>query len=508
MISLRMTDAHSGHGHASRERRLTLGLLTVIVIVRSAVFVFWPQSHFDSDQAVTGLMAKHLGQLRAFPVFWYGQSYLLAVEAWLAAPLFAVFGASVTALKLPLLAMNLAIVWLIVRILERDAGLRPAYAGVAASFFAITPPITTALLLTANGGNVEPCLYVLLLWLLRERPFWFGVVLGVGFLNREFTIYGFLAILLIQAVRRTLFTRLALQRLAIVVATAAVVWVLAHVAKQYSSAAGPGTSVADLYRLSASNNVAEILRRACINPGTFAAGVRGLFTDHYPQLFGATRTPLVDFGIESKAWQGMRFAGAILASLVLLSALRIAAHLAAERKWRDEYTAFVYLVLVGLLSSLGYIVGRCGQVTLHTMRYELLSVLGLVGLSGWYLCIERTSMVRNVWLTLAALVLSVSAWSHARLIGEYLTRPPVAPKQTLGEQLISHRIRYAYSDFWVAYYVTFMTRERVIVAADDAVRIRTFNNLVDAHRSQAVRISRRACDDGERITEFFWICRP
>src|SRR3954452_10239907 len=86
-----------------------LALLVAVTIVRSAVFVFAPAAHFDSDQAVTGLMAKHLAELRAFPVFWYGQTYMLGVEAWIAAPLMALFGASVTALKLPLLLINIAI---------------------------------------------------------------------------------------------------------------------------------------------------------------------------------------------------------------------------------------------------------------------------------------------------------------------------------------------------------------------------------------------------------------
>ena len=103
--------------------RAIAALLAVLIVARSAVFVFWPGAHFDSDQAVTGLMAKHLAELRAFPVFWYGQTYMLGVEAWLAAPLMAVFGASVTALKLPLLAMNVGIALLLFRGLTGDAGL-------------------------------------------------------------------------------------------------------------------------------------------------------------------------------------------------------------------------------------------------------------------------------------------------------------------------------------------------------------------------------------------------
>jgi hypothetical protein len=58
-------------------------------------------------------MAKHLSELRAIPVFMYGQSYILAVEAWMAAPLFVLFGVSATVLKLPLLCVNLAVVLLV-----------------------------------------------------------------------------------------------------------------------------------------------------------------------------------------------------------------------------------------------------------------------------------------------------------------------------------------------------------------------------------------------------------
>ena len=65
---------------------------------------------------------------RAVPLFMYGQSYILAVEAWMAAPLFLLAGPSIAALKLPLLAVNLATALLLVHLLERDGGLRPVYA--------------------------------------------------------------------------------------------------------------------------------------------------------------------------------------------------------------------------------------------------------------------------------------------------------------------------------------------------------------------------------------------
>jgi hypothetical protein len=41
----------------------------LVLLARSLVFIVYPQSFFDSDQAIVGLMAKHLIEGRAFPLF-------------------------------------------------------------------------------------------------------------------------------------------------------------------------------------------------------------------------------------------------------------------------------------------------------------------------------------------------------------------------------------------------------------------------------------------------------
>ena len=107
------------------------GLAVALVLFRMIVWVAWEQSYFDSDQAVTGLMAKHLAQFKAFPLFFYGQHYVLGVEAWLVAPLFVVFPPSVFLLKLPLVAINIAVGLLLVRILVDDVGLAPSAAKIS-----------------------------------------------------------------------------------------------------------------------------------------------------------------------------------------------------------------------------------------------------------------------------------------------------------------------------------------------------------------------------------------
>src|SRR4029453_19076776 len=82
-----------------RERWTAAAIVLLVVLIRSLVFVFWEQSYYDSDQAIVGLMVKHLIEGRAFPVFFYGQTYMLGVEAYLAAPVFLIAGISVATLK-------------------------------------------------------------------------------------------------------------------------------------------------------------------------------------------------------------------------------------------------------------------------------------------------------------------------------------------------------------------------------------------------------------------------
>src|SRR3954470_19685207 len=56
------------------ERRLRIAIVAAAILVaaRSAVFLIWEQAGFDSDQAIFGLMARHIVEGRAFPVFIYG----------------------------------------------------------------------------------------------------------------------------------------------------------------------------------------------------------------------------------------------------------------------------------------------------------------------------------------------------------------------------------------------------------------------------------------------------
>jgi hypothetical protein len=62
----------------------------------------------NSDESTMGLAASHIAEGRDYPAYFYGQEYMGTLEAYLAAPLFAAFGPSVVALRLPTLPMYAA----------------------------------------------------------------------------------------------------------------------------------------------------------------------------------------------------------------------------------------------------------------------------------------------------------------------------------------------------------------------------------------------------------------
>src|SRR6476646_4598334 len=71
---------------------LVIGVAVTLTLFRALVYLLFEQVGFDSDQAIIGLMAKHLSEGRAFPLFLYGQTYMLAVEPWTADPFFGAGG--------------------------------------------------------------------------------------------------------------------------------------------------------------------------------------------------------------------------------------------------------------------------------------------------------------------------------------------------------------------------------------------------------------------------------
>jgi hypothetical protein len=154
------------------------------------------------------------------------------------------------------------------------------------------------------------------------------------------------------------------------------------------------------------------------------------------------------------------------------------------------------------------VVGRCGEVNFYSMRYDMLSILGMAGLAGWLLSVRPPARLRTVWLAAFAAWIAIQAVPHVRFAAEYATDPPVPAKQQVIRALDARGVRYGKSDYWLAYYIDFMTNERIVIASEGPQRILLYNTIVAEHAGEAVRLSRRRCDGGSELTAGVYLCPP
>src|ERR671935_1906786 len=159
------------------------GLLLVGLAVRLAVIAS-PIGEIDGDEAVVGLMARHIALLGERPVFYWGQPYLGSLEAFSAAPLFRVFDSSTFLLKLVPAAYSLGFLGLSALLARRLFGDGPALA--TAAYLALPPSMWAVWSQKARGGYAE-------LLFLGEALLLVTLLLGEGSSRRLAALWGLLA---------------------------------------------------------------------------------------------------------------------------------------------------------------------------------------------------------------------------------------------------------------------------------------------------------------------------
>jgi 4-amino-4-deoxy-L-arabinose transferase-like glycosyltransferase len=123
-----------------RRHALFIGLFVLIAAARLTILLT-SQTHVHSDEAIIGLMAKHILEGRYFPFYMYGQPYNAgaAWEAYLAAIACAFFGVSVISLKSCIVVLSLLCLFLFYRMCLALYDQRTAI--LATIVFALTPSL-------------------------------------------------------------------------------------------------------------------------------------------------------------------------------------------------------------------------------------------------------------------------------------------------------------------------------------------------------------------------------
>lgn len=480
----------------SRRQELALALTVAagLVLFRSIVFIAYEHAFFDSDQAIVGLMAKHLVEGRAFPLFYYGQTYMLVVDAWVAAPFFVIAGPTVAALHAATAAMNVVTAGLLVVILSARGGMRPLMALVPVSFFALASPLLGRSLIEA-GANIGPLLYVPLLWLLRGRPLWFGLVLGIGVLNREFTVYVVPALLAGEVWAGSIWRADRVKHwLLIAVVTVATVQGV-QALKPFSDMMGPGTRGA-LVGGEAGSQVGNIADRVSIEPREYPERARVMVRSHLANLFGAASSDATSIPT-GHAWLfwPIAIALAVIACRALLLAWLAPRDPRAAPAW--------YLAGVGALAIAAYVATRPAEGMV--IRYLLLAVFVPVGIVAAHVMLET----RRIWIGASVLVAALcgitSAVDHVRLLEHFARGREANDIRELAGALEARGIRVAESGYWRAYKISFLTQERVKVASTDVARIDEYQKLARDAGPALVSINDGPCPGGERVS-LWYLC--
>lgn len=509
---------------ASSSSAVWLAVITTaaLIVLRSFVFLYYEQADFDSDQAIVGLMALHLSEGRAWPLFFYGQLYMMGVQAWMAAPVFLLLGATVFALKLPLLALNVVTGALLVWVLVRESGLRAWQAALASSWFALLPPVTASRMVQAQGGTIEPLLYALLLWLARRRAVVFGLLFAFGFLQREFTLFAVVAIVMLDAWTGELFTRRRVAHWLVVVlvflGARQSVTLLRHTASMFGPAAAPPRLEDGV------TNVDLVARSVCLAPGHVAGNLGWLVAQNVPTFFGVRAQPAGALirsaqpsGVPWAAWPAML---AVLAGGGLVLRRLRGAWPPRRAPANPAELLPSMLVLTGVLSVAGVATG-CDVRGLFTIRYHLLLALAPVGLTALAFLLARVrpddpprTVVR--WRSVQAAMVAglglwstAMAWSHVRLLAEYWTAPPPNAHRVLADDLVAHGDTYGWASYWVSYHVDFLSRERVQLSPTSAIRITEYSRRALQAGPRALVVGSDPCEPGERAryVAVWWVCR-
>lgn len=428
--------------------RLPAHAIPAIALVAAAgvaerVFVYRSQLGVpDSDEAVVGLMARHV--LRGdFATFYWGSGYGGTIESVLTAPIFFVFGTSWFALRIvPILLSAVAalVVWRIGRRLYGE----PA-ASAAGAILWIWPPFLVSHLTQQQSGFYASGIVfgtVLILLALRAaesptrgRVAMFGFVAGVALWDDV----QLLAIVVALVVwlgwrRRAVLTQAWLAvPLGILGAAPWIIWNLQHHFGSLNT------------HIAASSSYPHRLRL--------------FLSPLLPMLLGL-RNPYSQEPIVS----------AVVTDLALLALLALFAH-GAYRSYRRDVSV---LYAIGLAFPFIYALSRA---TLLTEEPRYLLVLSPVAalLVGQAVSARRHARAASVAVLLVALALSGVALTKMETWRKANPREPsIAPRdiEPVLRILNGAGVDRVYAQYWVAYRIDFETDEHIVAAESKLEELR------------------------------------
>ena len=420
----------------------------------------------DADEPVWGLMARHVldGE---FSVFFWGQAYGGTQEAFLTAGVFALAGSGTLTLRIVPMALTAIAAVLVWRIGRRTFG-EPA-AMLGAALFWIYPGYSLWKLTRAHGfyafGLVCALLVLLLALRLHERPnrvdaAGIGLALGYGWWATPLT-----ALLAVPTLAWLVWQRPRVLRLAWVTlpmtALGAAPWLSWNLTNDWGSFHPPETGADE----------------------SFPERLLGFFSTTLPSILGLR--------ISSGKWIVGAWLGWVLLAIVLASFVWLAVRRFGKPETPLVLIAAAYPLLLSLLPVSNYRDEPRYLVLLAPVITLLLSKLlargpafAVIGLAAAFTLTSAELLKRNA----DEAYLGTSGGKH---IPFQLT--------PLIEVLDRKGIDRVFADYWFAYGISFLSRERVIATPTENIRYAPHDRLVGESRNPAhVFVTGSTLELGER----------
>lgn len=144
-------------------------LVLVIALVWKAVWLLLERFPFNSDEAVVGLMARHI-LLGEKPLFFYGQYYMGSLDAYLIAAGFLLFGAKIWVIRAIQIILYLATILLVTEIAKKI--FQNELITLIVGFLLAIPTVNVHLYTTVSLGGYGEALFlgslIIYLWITIE----------------------------------------------------------------------------------------------------------------------------------------------------------------------------------------------------------------------------------------------------------------------------------------------------------------------------------------------------
>ena len=430
-----------------------IGLLIVGLGLRLAVIAS-PLGEIDGDEAVVGLMARHIAFVGERPVFYWGQPYLGSLEAFTAAPLFRLFDSSALLLKLVPTAYSLGFLALSAVLARGLFGTGPGLA--TAAYLAVPPAMWAVWSTKARGGYAEvlflgEALLVVTLMFARapsrRLAMLWGLLAGLAFWTHLLAIVYLVPALVFLALgRRGRFAPRQVGVLVIGVLVGMLPLLIDNLANSFLT-------------------LGALLQPPDLPIDPPAQFVR-FFRVGVPVLLGLGQ-PTTSQAMFDQDWS-LRPAGHLLVAVVAVAALTLAVltYLPAVRRLvacgADRLSAPAVLVFLTLVVPPVVALTRFGFFVSEP-RYAL-PLYSTVPLLAGVLWRARWAWLR--W-SIVGLVMAFNLWSLMST-DPRLWRPEDTPDSTTASraalvQYLEPQDRHQmYTDYWIGYPVMFETRETVL----------------------------------------------